>query len=254
MRAVIIEDEPDLIDQLKTKLNKWCKQIKMIGTANNADAGKELIQTLNPELVFLDIRMPNKDAFQMLEELRDKEYDFPFEIIFVSGHDQYGVTAIKWSALDFLIKPVLPEELIVAVNKAIEKKTKQKLNHTTAQLEHLFSLNNYSGVTGRKIALSVNYELRYENPDDIIRLESANNYTKFFLVNNEKFLVSNGLFTYEEMLTPFGFLRCHQSHLVNRKHIKRLNRKDGNELVLTNGELIPVARSFLAAVREAMLN
>lgn len=247
MKAVIIEDEKKNRMQLKNLLMKHCKQVRLIGEAANAAEGIKMIKEINPDLIFLDIQMPQQSGFDMLAALGE----YNFEVIFVTGYDQYGVQAIKFSALDYLLKPVKPDELIKAVAKAEIKKRKKQ---THEQIINLLSVVNNSRKADHHIALPLMKEIRFISPDEIIRCESANNYTQFYLQNGEKLLVSRGIYAYDEMLKSYHFIRCHQSHLINRRYIKSLLKEDGvPELLLKDGSRIPVSRLKIDMVREELL-
>ncbi|OIR01333.1 transcriptional regulatory protein YehT [mine drainage metagenome] len=247
MKAVIIEDEKKNRVQLKSLLVKHCKQVRLIGEAADADEGIKMIKEINPDLIFLDIQMPHQSGFDMLAALGE----YNFEVIFVTGYDQYGVQAIKFSALDYLLKPVKPDELIKAVTKAETKKRKKQ---THEQIINLLSVVNNSRKTEHRIALPMMKEIRFISPDEIIRCESANNYTQFYLQNGEKLLVSKGIYAYDEMLKDYHFIRCHQSHLVNRIFIKSLLKEDTIfELLLKDGSHIPVSRLKIDMVKEELI-
>ena len=247
MKAVIIEDEKKNITQLKGLLLKYCKQVEVIGEAASADEGIRIITEHKPELVFLDIQMPHKSGFDMLAALGE----YNFEVIFVTGYDQYGIQAVKFSALDYLLKPVKADELIKAVLKAEIKNRKKQ---TQQQIINLLSVIKNSRKADHRIALPLMNEMRFINPDEIIRCESANNYTNFYLTGGEKLLVSKGIYEYDEMLKDYHFIRCHQSHLVNRKFIKSLLKEDTVfELLLTDGSCIPVSRLKKDMVKEELM-
>lgn len=247
MRAIIIEDEKKNITHLRGLLTMYCKQVEIIGEATNAEEGLKLIAGLNPNLVFLDIQMPGKSGFDMLASLGE----YNFEVIFVTGYDQYGIQAVKFSALDYLLKPVKVDELAKAVAKAEAQKQKRQ---THEQIINLLSVINNAQKAGHHIALPLMKELRFVSPDEIVRCESDNNYTQFYLRNSEKLLVSTGIYEYEEMLKDYHFIRCHQSHLINRKFIKSLLKEDTVfELLLTDGTRIPVSRLRKDMVKEELM-
>lgn len=247
MRAIIIEDEKKNTTHLRGLLTMYCKQVEIIGEATNAEEGLKLIAGLNPNLVFLDIQMPGKSGFDMLASLGE----YNFEVIFVTGYDQYGIQAVKFSALDYLLKPVKVDELAKAVAKAEAQKQKRQ---THEQIINLLSVINNAQKAGHHIALPLMKELRFVSPDEIVRCESDNNYTQFYLRNSEKLLVSTGIYEYEEMLKDYHFIRCHQSHLINRKFIKSLLKEDTVfELLLTDGTRIPVSRLRKDMVKEELM-
>jgi len=243
INAVIIDDEQNNINNLAALLSKHCPQVKLIGKAMNATEGEQLIRLSNPDLVFLDIQMPGKNGFELLKSLDD----YSFEIIFVTAFDQYGIQAVKFSAIDYLLKPVDVEELKTAVQKAVDKSTSKKQN---LQLENLIRLlSQEKQKTTHRIALQGARETRFVETGDIIRCESSNNYTTFYLTNGEKIMTSKPIFEYEEMLADYDFFRSHQSHLVNKKHIKSWVKEDGGYLLMNDHSQVPVSRNKREAVK-----
>lgn len=235
--AVIIDDERNNIDNLEGLLKKYCPQVQVTGVALNADDGVSLIKNLQPKLIFLDIQMPGKTGFDMLKDLQDCS----FEIILITAYDQYGINAIKFSAVDYLLKPLHIDELRSAVQKA-EKRIKEKMqNH---ELENLLLLiKNKEEKSTHKLALPTVKETRFVSPKDIIRCESSNAYTSFYISTGEKIVVSKPIYEYDELLSDFGFIRCHQSHLVNKEYVKSWIRGDGGYLIMLNGNEIPISKS-----------
>lgn len=237
INAVIIDDEINNIDNLEGLLKKYCPQVQVTGTAMNADEGITLIKKLQPKLIFLDIQMPGKNGFDMLSDLPDHN----FEIILITAHDQYGIKAIKFSAVDYLLKPLDIEELKRAIQKAAQRIKEKMQNH---ELENLLQLlKNREEKSAHKLALPTLKETRFVSPRDIIRCESSNAYTSFYISTGEKIVVSKPIYEYEELLSDFGFIRCHQSHLVNKEYIKSWVKGDGGYLILQNGNEIPVSKS-----------
>ncbi|MEO8172024.1 MAG: LytTR family DNA-binding domain-containing protein [Sediminibacterium sp.] len=234
--AVIIDDEQNNIENLEILLEQYCPQLTIVASASNATEGESIILQHDPDIVFLDIQMPEKSGFAMLQSL--KRHDF--ELIFVTAFDQYGIQAVKFSALDYLLKPINIEELKIAVHKAIyrssEKKQNKKLENLLQVLEHQQQKNLH------RIALTSAKETRFIRTQDIIRCESSNNYTTFFLFGREKIMTSKPIFEYEEILVHYGFIRCHQSHLVNKKHIKSWVKEDGGFLLLDDNTQVPISR------------
>jgi two-component system LytT family response regulator len=234
--AVIIDDEQNNIENLEILLEQYCPQLRVVATALNATDGESIILEHDPDIVFLDIQMPDKNGFALLQSLQTHN----FELIFVTAFDQYGIQAVKFSALDYLLKPIDVEELKTAVHKAIyrssEKKQNKKLENLLQVLEHQQQKNLH------RIALTSAKETRFIRTQDIIRCESSNNYTTFFLFGREKIMTSKPIFEYEEMLANYGFIRCHQSHLVNKKHIKSWVKEDGGFLLLDDNTQVPISR------------
>ena len=246
LRTVIIDDEPNNITNLRALLEKYCPEVEITGTAANADEGIALIKSTSPELVFLDIQMPGKSGFDLLQSLPKPD----FEIIFVTAYDKYGIQAVKFAALDYLLKPVNIEELKSAVSKAIQKSLLKKKNQ---QLENLVSLlEQRQNKDEHRLALPTAKETRFVKTGDIVRCESSNNYTIFYFKDGEKLIVSKPIYEYEELLETYGFQRCHQSHLVNKQFIKSWIKEDGGYLLLDNGHQIPVSPQKKDLIKEWM--
>lgn len=241
--AVIIDDEPNNIDNLEILLQQYCPQVKVLATAGSADEGANIIRQYHPDIVFLDIQMPGKSGFDMLQSLNTHN----FELVFVSAYDQYGIQAVKFAALDYLLKPIDTEELKNAVQKAIYRSTEKKQNR---KLENLLQmLENQQQKELHRIGLTSARETRFIRTQDIIRCESSNNYTTFYITGGERIMTSRPIFEYDEMLCHYGFIRCHQSHLVNKKHIRSLVKEDGGFLLTDDGAEVPVSRQKKDFVR-----
>lgn len=237
IRAVIIDDEKNNIDNLIGLLKKHSLNVDVTGIAMNADDGVKVILNDNPDLIFLDIQLPGKNGFDVLRALQQH----PFEVIFVTAYDQYGIQAVKFSAIDYLLKPINIEELKLSIAKVEDKLNKKKGN---LQLENLMELiKNKDSKNEHKLALATTKEIRFVNTKDIVRCESSNAYTKFYLADGKSIMVSKPIFEYEELLTDYDFIRCHQSHLVNKKFIKSLIKEDGGHLLLEDNTQISVSRS-----------
>ncbi|SKA09737.1 LytR/AlgR family response regulator transcription factor [Sediminibacterium ginsengisoli] len=242
---VIIDDEKNNIENLENLLKNWCPGMQLKGYAQNVADGVKLIGTVNPDLVFLDIQMPEKTGFDLLKALEP----VCFEVIFVTAFDQYGIQAIKFSALDYLLKPIDVNELQLAVEKAREKlRSKQANGNISNLLEYLRT----TGKEPPRIALPTAQETRYAPLNQILRCEASDNYTWFFLTTGESVLVCKTLKEFTELLSPYNFIRTHQSHLVNTRYIKSLLKEDGGILLLDNGSRVPISRPNLDNVKKAL--
>ncbi len=246
IKAIIIDDEQNNIDNLQILLQQFCPQVTVIGTALNVDDGEKKILQHNPDILFLDIQMPNKNGFDLLKSL----HNYLFEIIFVTAYDQYGVSAVKFAALDYLLKPINIDELKLAVQKASQKSLLKQQNEQLKNLMYLLEKKGNKNL--HRIALQTLKEIRFIEPDSLIRCESANNYSTFFLESGEKILVSKPIYEYEELLSDYGFIRCHQSHLVNIKFIKSWIKEDGGYLLLDNKVQIPVSKQKRELVKKRL--
>lgn len=245
MRAVLIDDEISNLENLRTLLEKHCPQVTIITTAKSVSDAVDAIEKHLPDLVFLDIQMGKQTGFDVLKQLPSRN----FEVIFVTAYDQYGIQAVKFAALDYLLKPIDIEELKHAVNKAEHKLARQIQN---LQLDFLLQQLKKPETSISKIAIPMQGEIRYIALSEITRCEADNTYTHFFLSNGEKILVSKSLKEYADLLRPYGFLRTHQSHLVNPKYVKSWLKEDGGVLLLLSGEKIPISKPNKDTVKQAL--
>ncbi|PJJ80247.1 LytR/AlgR family response regulator transcription factor [Mucilaginibacter auburnensis] len=245
MKALIIDDEVHNIDNLQILLSQYCPDVEIAGTATAIEKAVALVDACTPDIVFLDIQLGGSTGFDFLKLLPKKE----FEVIFITAYDKYGLDAIKFAAIDYLLKPVAIADLIIAVNKAREK---LKLKEKSKQLDFLLSHVRNSGQELPRIALPQLHEIRYVLVNEIVRCEADNSYTFFYLTNRERILVSRSIKEYTDLLRSSGFIRTHQSHLINSIHIKSWVKEDGGLLVLTNGDKIPVSKPNRDAVKSSL--
>lgn len=237
VKALVIDDERRSRDTLAGMLAKYCaNEIELVGEADGMRTGIEAIRKLGPEVVFLDIQMPDGSGFKLLESLDD----INFEVVFTTAFDQYAIKAIRYSALDYLLKPIVPAELRNAVAKVSQKKADGTINkHIRVLLENMKESTTQST---KRIVLSTAEGMHVIDIRDIIRCESDDYYTRFFLKDRKPIMVSKTLKEHEELLSEFGFLRPHKSHLVNIRYIKSFIKTDGGYILLQDGTTIPVSR------------
>ena len=246
MKAVLIDDEKHNIENLRELLGAYCPQVEIAGTAANADEGKRLIMQSRPDIIFLDIQMPQKSGFDLLKELNS--YDF--EVIFVTAHDQYAIQAMRFAAVDYLLKPIDINDLQSAVDRAVKK---QRLKAQNRLLENLiYLLKGQQNKEDQRIALNTLKETRFVKTGEIVRCESSNNYSTFYLQDGEQLLVCRPIYEFEEILKDYAFIRCHQSHLVNKKFIKSWKKEYGDFLLLMNGNEVPISRNKKDAIKKAL--
>lgn len=246
MKAVLIDDELNNLNNLRALLETYCPQIEVCAMAQTAEQGKAALYTHQPDLLFLDIQMPDQDGFSLLSSLTKYE----FEVIFVTAYDQYAIQAMRFSAVDYLLKPVDIIELQAAVTRAQKQR---QLKVQNKQVTHLMQwLEAQSRKEDLQIALSTTQETRFVKTNEIIRCESSNNYTTFFLSDKTNLLVSKPIYEYDELLSDYGFLRCHQSHLVNQSYIKSWQKEYGDFLLLTDGTQVPISRGKREVVKKAL--
>ncbi|MCH5600143.1 LytR/AlgR family response regulator transcription factor [Niabella ginsengisoli] len=245
MNAIIVDDEQHNIENLKHLLQRHCSDIKIVATADNIQDALPRINSAKPDIIFLDIQLGNETGFELLKQLPQRD----FEVIFVTAYDHYGIQAVKFAALDYILKPIDTHELIAAVEKASQKINNKKAN---TRLDFLIEYVRQGARSPSKIALPQQNEIRYIEINSIVRCEANNTYTWFYLDNKEKILVSKPLKEFEELLTPHGFLRTHQTHLINPAFVKSLQKSDGGFLLMQDGEKIPISKTKKETVKIAL--
>jgi len=242
IKAVIVDDEPFCCSSLVILLERYCPEVKVTGIYHSGDDALQAIPEHHPQIVFLDIEMPGMNGFEMLEKLPVID----FEIIFTTSYDQYAIKAIRFSALDYLLKPIDREELQNAVQKVIHR------SHypLPQQLEILLQKIHQPISSAQKIALPSMEGLQMIDVNSIISCASDSNYTIFFIRNKKKIVVSRTLKEIEEMLEEYPFLRVHNSYLINLNEIDKYIKGEGGYLVMSDGSNIDVSRSK----KETLLN
>ncbi|QKJ31664.1 response regulator transcription factor [Mucilaginibacter mali] len=243
--CVIIDDEPNNISNLQAILQAHCNGINVAATAMDADEGIAAIIRHQPGLVFLDIQMPGKSGFEVLKTFHQPA----FEVIFITAYDQYGIQAIKFSALDYLLKPINITELKLAIEKARQRIIAKDKDR---KLENLLAYMQRGQREVPKIALPTLQEIRYVKVDEITRCEASDNYTTFCTAAGERILVCKTLKEFAELLQPHGFVRAHQSHLVNMQFVKSLLKEDGGTLLMKDGVKVPISRQNRDMVKAAL--
>lgn len=249
INAVIVEDEKKSMEVLQALVTANCPDVNIIGAADSVASGIELITKTSPNLIFLDIEMADGSGFDLLERIGSGKYD----VIFTTASDAHALKAIKFSAIDYLLKPIDGDELKVAVDKL---KTKQPNND--ASLENLrFLLQNFKQPSAQysKITLPTGNAYEIVNVKDIIRCEADGSYTTFFLESKKKLLVSASLKHYEDLLPEEDFIRVHHHHLINMAHVVRYLKTDGGYAVMSDGTQIEISRrkkeAFIARLNKA---
>lgn len=244
MRAILIDDELTNLENLQILLANYCPEVNVVSVSNNIKDAYNQINLHHPDILFLDIQMGKNTSFDLLNQLDAKT----FEVIFVTAYDNYGIQAVKFAALDYLLKPVDPDELIAAVAKA-----KNRIGNINGNQLN-FLLNQFKQVepSVRKIALPQQHEIRYTCINEIIRCVADNTYTYFHLSSGERILISKPLKEYADLLKPLGFIRTHQSHLVNPKFVKSWLKEDGGVLLMSNGDKIPISKPNREIVKDIL--
>ena len=236
IRALIIDDEKHCCDSLLWQLQQYCPKIEVAAVCDSAKHGLKQISIQQPELVFLDVEMPEMNGFEMLQQLTE----IHFKIIFTTAFNQYAIRAIKFGALDYLVKPIDKDELCEAVNKYPQNAQHDSFKQLTALLSHIKSNNDLSF---QKIALPTLHGYELVLISHIVVCESSNNYTTVRLNNGQNILISKTLKQVEELLDMSPFFRVHNSFLVNLQYAIRFIKGEGGYLVLSTDMTVPVGRS-----------
>lgn len=237
--ALLIDDDDNLRNGMKSLLSRYAPEIQIVGEANSVKTGVETMAILQPQVVFLDIQMADGTGFDVLEQIAQRNGKSTAHIVFITAHEQYAIKAFRFSALDFLLKPVDPDELQIVVEKIKNVLVKNDdYSHIDLLLENIRKkVDNF-----KRIALSNSDGIHLFEVSDIIRCESEDNYTKFYIKNSKPILISRTLKEYEELLTEHGFERIHQSHLINIAYLKSYIKKDGGYVVMTDNSNIPISQ------------
>lgn len=247
--TVLVDDDANLRKGMKAMLEKYAPDMRILGEAENVADAITVISNTNPQVVFLDIQLSEGTGFDILEKLTEVHGKISFQVVFITAHEQYAIKAFRFSALDFLLKPVDPEELQKVVEKI--KITLQK-NENFEHIELLLENIRKKADNFKRIALSTSDGIHLFNINDIIRCESEDNYTKFFLKNGKSILISKTLKEYEELLSEHGFERIHQSHLINLAYLKSYIRKDGGYIVMTDNSHLPISQRKKERLQEIL--
>lgn len=232
MRIAIIDDEPNLRDTTRQLLSIYCSEAEVVGEAAGVQSGIRLIRDLEPDLVLLDVEMGDGTGFDLIHAFPERQ----FAVVFVTAHDDYAVRAFKFSAIDYLLKPLDPDELVRAVQRARTMPTA-----TMAGLQWQALETNRQVTRKQRLLLKDATHVYLIETDEIIRCESEDNYTRFHLTAERKILISTTLKEYETLLAPFHFFRCHQSHLINLQFFDHLDKREGGSVHLKDGSTVPVA-------------
>jgi two-component system, LytTR family, response regulator len=234
LNVCIVDDEANIRQNLKHQLKLIDLPINILGEADNVAKGLALLHEHEPDIVFLDVEMPDGKGFDILRQMPDLQA----KVIFITAHNHYAVEAFKFSALDYLLKPLDSEELEKALRKAF-----QSIEKESYQLKINAFLNNMEDVSTKykKIVLKNSDSIFAVNISEIIRLEASNNYTTFYTETNPPIIVSKTLKDYEDLLSQYGFYRIHQSHLINLNFFSRYDKKDGGMVIMKDKTILPIS-------------
>jgi two-component system LytT family response regulator len=234
LRAVIIDDESDAVQFIESLVTEYCEEVEVVGKAYSAREGVDVIRDSVPDLVFLDVQMPHGTGFDLLSSFQEKSFD----VIFITAYNHYAIQAIKFSAVDYILKPINISEFIEAVKKVQEK----RLSNEYQNLDYHALLENIKTPKPSKLAIPTAEGIEYLNTTEIIRLEADRSYSWFYMTNGAKHLVSRNLKEYQELLSDMNFFRPHNSHLINLEHVHKFIRHEGGYIEMSDGSTVPISR------------
>jgi two-component system LytT family response regulator len=237
IKTVLVEDEKKSREVLQKMLEKHCPDVQLLGSASSVTEGVEMIRSQKPELVFLDIELTDGTGFDVLEKVKDQQFD----VVFATAYDQYAIKAIKFSAIDYLLKPYDIDELKAAVKKIADKKAQ----HAAPNLDNIkFLLDNFKkqDENYNKITLPTGNAYEIVQIKDIVRCEADGSYTNFYLSDKRHFMVTQNLKHYEDILPGDKFLRVHHAHLINMDHVVRFLKEDSGYAIMSDGSKIEISR------------
>ncbi len=233
MKAIIIDDELNSRQALSKMIKEFCQGVEIVAEAENFEQGLDAINTHAPEIVFLDLEMPDSNGLELFSRLKNIDFD----VIITTGHQEYAVKAFKTAALDYLLKPVDLEELENAVDRVFEKR---KVNRSSKSFDVF--IQNWKNNTDQQIALASAEGLTFLKVKDIIYCKGDGAYTYFFINDGHKITVSKNLKEFEDLLGDKGFYRIHKSFLINLSHMKKYIRGEGGSVVMSNGDSVSVSK------------
>lgn len=236
MNVLIVDDEPNARENLRILLERYVPGVSVKAMVSSVQDALREVEKHQPDLVFLDIEMPHENGFTFLEKLPEINFD----VIFVTAYDHYAVKAFKFSAVDYLLKPVDVDELQQAVSKVMAKRQKQDKDKTNVKV--LMENKNLPGTSEKKIVLSLSDQFLFVELKDIIRLEAEDYYTWFYFRNRDRVLISKNLGEYEDLLCDHDFFRVHKSHLINLNHIQKVLKGDGGIVVMSDNSQVPISK------------
>jgi two-component system LytT family response regulator len=243
LNAVLIDDENNALEVLEMQLLQFCKDVNIVAACQGGAKGIEAIKKFKPDVVFLDIEMPHMNGFDVIKATEG----YPYEVIFTTAYDQFAIKAFKFSALDYLLKPIDIIELQASVERV---KSKKGAYNQTQKIQTLFQQLQVSNRLTERIALPLGDAMHFVSPDEILRCESDSNYTHIFLTDGKKITLAKTLKEIEETINGSPFFRIHQSHLVNINQISKYIKGDNSYVIMKDGTQIGISRNKKMAFLE----
>lgn len=235
LNALIVDDEESGALGLEKLLEIYCWDVNVVGIAHSADEAAKKIKTLKPDVVFLDVQMPMGSGFDLLKDMKYVQ----FQVVFTTAYSQYAIKAFKYNAIDYLLKPIDPDELIEAVKKCMERKSRD--THDIKNIENLLNSISQSNKVMKVPLQTLNGIIFYDN-DKVIRIEAIGKNTAVYIAGGQQISSSKSLKEYEEMLPENEFFRIHKTHMINISHIKKYTKGEGGEVEMSDGSVLEVSR------------
>ena len=245
VKCIIVDDEPKSRRNLRDLLNKYCNQVEIVGEAASAAEALKLLKQTPPDLLLLDIEMPGGSGFDLLKSINDQQ----FEVIFITAFDRYGIQAVKFCAIDYILKPIDIFELSKAIEKAVVQIKRKKENKRLSELVANLDRSDEE----KRLALPLSDKIEFVVINQIIHIQADGNYTRIFVESHKEYMVCKTLKEYQEILEPYGFLRTHQSHLINCRKIEAYVKTDGGYILMKGGANIPISRQRKEEVMHRIL-
>jgi two-component system LytT family response regulator len=236
LKTIIVDDEPNAVDFISSIIKEYCPDLEVAGKAYDVAEGVQKIMETKPDLVFLDVEMPNGTGFDLLTHFPEKDFD----VVFITAFNHYAIKAIKFSAVDYILKPINITEFIEAVKKVNQKRA-SKSYQGNDNLKIL--IENLKSASPSRLAIPTSDGMEYLNPKEIMRIEADRSYSWFYLTGDRKILVSKNLKEFQDLLGDRNFFRAHNSHLINLRFVKKFVRREGGYIEMQDGAQIPVSRN-----------
>ncbi len=242
-KTIIIDDEKNIQNLLKNIISEYCDQLEIIGTAENVKQATELIIKTNPDIVFLDIDMPDGTGFDLLQNLDKRN----FSLIFCTAFNEFAIKAFKYNAIDYILKPFDIQDVVSAAKKAVENSSLKQKDST---IKNLLSFYKNEDRKEEKIILKTSANIYIVKINEIYHCQADGSYTTFYTIDNKKITVSKNLKEYETIFNEHNFIRIHQSHLINLNFVDRIHKTGFTSVVMKNGKEIPIS----IRKKDALLN
>jgi two-component system, LytTR family, response regulator len=236
LKTIVVDDERDAVDFITSIIKEYCAGLEVAGQAYNVQEAIRIIEAEKPDLVLLDVEMPNGTGFDLLTHFPEKNFD----VIFITAFNHYAIKAIKFSAIDYILKPINIKEFIESINRVIQKRSESSIKNDD---KFKVLIENLKAPVPSRLAIPTSDGMEYLNPRDIIRIEADRSYSWFFLTGERKILVSKNLKEFQDLLGDRSFFRPHNSFLINLKYVKKYVKKDGGYIEMSDGSQVPVSRN-----------